>query len=242
MYHLSNFSCDFSTKRKDKLDYHKKSASKSEGIQKCNNCEFKSCTPYGLAVHMKLMHPELKSPGGRTECQRCDYSTKSRENLRSHEKHCLKSGEIKTCVHCGYKSGTTLSKHIQENHPELLKTKLFAKAKCSSCDFTTDNGKTLYKHMRICSITPKISCKECDFTSISRALLKKHFESEHKSELENDANFENKYLDASIGSQGTIKMTRLNKEAIVREKCMKQAHQKCSVKLVKSKIFHFIFN
>ena len=68
--------------------------------------------------------------------------------------------------------------------------------------------------MRICSITPKISCKECDFTSISRALLKKHFESEHKSELENDANFENKYLDASIGSPGTIKMTRLNKEVI----------------------------
>ena len=135
-----------------------------------------------------------------------------------------------------------MSKHIQEKHPELLKTKLFAKVKCSSCDFATDNGKTLDKHMRICLITPKISCKECDFTSISRALLKKHFESEHKFELENDANFENKYLDASFGSPGTIKMTRLNKEAIVREKCMKQAHQKCSVKLVKCKMFDFIFN
>ena len=100
-----------------------------------------------------------------------------------------------------------------------------------------ENGNMATKTIRC-----KFSCKECDFTSISRALLKKHFESEHKSELENDANFENKYLDASIGSPGAIKMTRLNKEAIVREKCMKQAHQKCSVKLVKCKIFDFIFN
>ena len=40
---------------------------------------------------------------------------------------------------------------------------------------------------------------------------------------------------ASIGSPGTIKMTRLNNQAIVREKYMKQAHLNCSVKLVKSR-------
>ena len=68
---LSNFRCDYSTKDKGSLDYHIKAGLKSEEIQKCNNCDYKSCTPYGLANHIKLSHPELKKPKkAQYDCER----------------------------------------------------------------------------------------------------------------------------------------------------------------------------
>ena len=55
-----NFRCDYSAKDKSSLDYHIKSGLKSEEVQKCLHCEFKSCTTYGLANHVKISHPEFK--------------------------------------------------------------------------------------------------------------------------------------------------------------------------------------
>ena len=65
-----NFRCDYLAKDKAKLDYHVKSGLKSEEIQKCFHCEFKSCTSYGLANHIKLRHPELKKPNTQHDCER----------------------------------------------------------------------------------------------------------------------------------------------------------------------------
>ena len=65
-----NFRCDYSTKDKTSLDYHIKAGLKSEEIQKCDNCDYKSCTPYGLANHIKLSHPELKKPKTQHDCER----------------------------------------------------------------------------------------------------------------------------------------------------------------------------
>ena len=65
---LSNFRCDYSTKDKGSLDSHVKTGLKSEEIQKCFHCEFKSCTSYGLANHIKMSHPELKNT--QHDCER----------------------------------------------------------------------------------------------------------------------------------------------------------------------------
>ena len=94
--------------------------------------------------------------------------------------------------------------------------------------------------MKICLITPKINCDICEFSSISKVILKKHVDAEHGDDMQNDPTFKSH---CSIQNQGSeTPMTRMSKESIDKMKAMKQANEKCTVKLVKCKILGFIYN
>ena len=189
--HLQCKSCDYRTNERGHLEKH--STVKTEPVH-CNSCLFKSCTPFGLIIHKKKVHGQLRN---KLQCKSCDYKTYNRSNLEIHSK--LKTKPVH-CNFCLYKSCSSFGLAIHEKvHGKQV-------LKCKNCDYKTGKKHLFEKHCKIGG--EPVQCSHCPYKSCSPfglTMHKKKVHGEQKVLYNTEKHFQCKYCDFKTGYKNNLK-------------------------------------
>ena len=122
------------------------------------------------------------------QCDRCDYVTSKKSNLKRHEE-LHGSGQWHTCELCKFQSKRkdNLKRHIESKHKaNTVKRKIKNEQKvlkmlsCDQCSYKTIKTNHLKRHITAKHTDLKFSCNQCDFTSNRRDSVKRHEQLIHK--------------------------------------------------------------
>ena len=116
--------CDFKTNLKTKIKDHHERARKFPAISRCNLCDFKSCTYYGLVFHKSKTHGVTKAEK-KFICGYCEQTFTLQDNFQNHvlKKHMGGQGQY-ACDLCDFKTFDRFYIRIhKKNHESTTKIK-----------------------------------------------------------------------------------------------------------------------
>jgi len=137
----------------------------------CDQCTFVGKNKRSLQYHQK------KHKGEYYFCQKCDYSSPTLEQLKSHSN--FKHGESRfECEHCHlkFKANWILMQHRDRKHSNTS-GETFS---CEKCDFSSTSTVKIQSHYDYKHGELKFNCVFCELKFRTKAMLKQHFARKHK--------------------------------------------------------------
>ena len=177
-----------------KKDYECHVTMKTYGIPfSCMDCNFKSCSKLGLALHVNREHNNDQYDDNEEE-RKCKYCLIQFKNDKDFEDHKLMStyGAPKSCGICSFKSCSReiLADHEKKTHTtedkEDIDTNKSSYLKCKYCNMTTMAKANMKFHQSMNSYGSPKSCDLCSYKSCSKKGLENHFKKAHS--IRNDLN------------------------------------------------------
>jgi len=160
--------CDYSSPTHAQLYAHTRDCSKSDQLEKCDECDFECTSMQKLRRHRDAKHGNLWF-----FCDMCDYVGKTKDQIRNHKAN---SHTIFVCHVCQKeeKSQYLIHKHIATEHIGEWDVP----SACDQCDFVGKNKRSLQYHKK--KHEGKIySCAKCNYTAPTMEQLRNHKNSKH---------------------------------------------------------------
>ena len=171
--------CDFQSKHKQFVLFHKISKHNIGKRFECKKCEKSFTRPIHLTNHQKYVHegveqPPKQKPKTTCPCKTCDFQAKSLHFLNLHIKE-LHPESVLTCEMCSFTSvyETLLKEHKDNVHEGVT-------YKCSHCEAVLKTKRSKKNHERLMHRVKPFLCSKCDRQSSSRGALKIHEERDHE--------------------------------------------------------------
>ena len=171
--------CDFKSKRKQLVLFHKISKHDIGERFDCQNCEKSFNRPHSLNNHQRYVHegveppPKLKPKTSR-HCKKCGFKAKSLHFLNVHlkEQH---PELLLTCEMCGF---TTLHESKFKEHKDNVHDGITFK--CSHCESVLRTKTSRRVHEKLLHGVKQYLCSECDNKFSTRGYLRLHEERDHE--------------------------------------------------------------
>ena len=173
--------CDFSTDKYDAFKHHRKFF---HMLRSCFKCDYQVHNHDIMKEHVKDVHE-----GEETQCEYCNRTFVSREDL---EKHCKQTHVEKVhgdaqklhCDHCDWTSyiKKEMRRHVRTHHDD-------APSDCPFCEKSFEDFTGYSKHRKLVHDKDKnlnnevLHCNECDWSGIGAFRLRRHVENLHRGEL-----------------------------------------------------------
>ncbi|CAH0549727.1 unnamed protein product [Brassicogethes aeneus] len=150
---------------------------------KCEICTKNFKTKMGLISHDKYFH--RKDELEKLTCNKCDYETVNKSNLKKHLKIHDKDNYLK-CHFCQYKAAqlVQLSAHILSYHKLENKLKITSKIyQCTKCTYSTVIKTNYDNHVKVCLKLKNVKwykCEVCDYKTIDTSNFHAHKKTHNK--------------------------------------------------------------